>query len=605
MEFMEIKKNDLRILLNNFYLRDLEPIFNYIINNFEKEDIKALGLPNTIYDKTKHYKLNKTFIVNLLIQIKESSYFTQCFYNVLNKNKASNYIYEQLIWKMNYLDSQELNKQIDIKLKEIKEIGYYHKDYMLDNELALVERCIYHTYSSKKDILKLNNNIDKLLKLFYPIPHDYHLQAITVASDTKYHYNNEDGVLLFIQSIEEMLNNRLIEFGKTNEKPMVKSLNLLKSSNLIEDFYQEKKINLLALDMLTRSFYYYQTRFEFKSKPLDTLKLYMEQQLKSGFKFTISRLFTSHLKKVRFGKYQNEEKELFDIFKHLMRHMPTEGWVAFENILNYTYYRELYFDFEDTYRTQGYEFVSNQKNNYGDENKILEVGDHHAELFHEPVLKGIFFYMASLGLVELKYNDPISPYEEIKAKDKPYISVWDGLQYAKLTKLGAYIFEHTSSYIPKMIKLKKTTKVRFDEFKPIITVDKTDVLFIAKLEAYTDKLDDEHYILSYTKLFRGCKSLKELKVKIEDFYTKIEKNPPKVFKEFFEEVFENANPMKRNLKQVVIELKNNKKLLNLFISNHKLQELFIKAEGYRIIVFKEDIPKVTKIVKENGFFLEF
>jgi hypothetical protein len=39
--------------------------------------------------------------------------------------------------------------------------------------------------------------------------------------------------------------------------------------------------------------------------------------------------------------------------------------------------------------------------------------------------------------------------------------------------------------------------------------------------------------------------------------------------------------------------------------NQKLQELLIKAEGYRIIVFKEDVSKITRIVKDNGFFVEF
>jgi hypothetical protein len=41
------------------------------------------------------------------------------------------------------------------------------------------------------------------------------------------------------------------------------------------------------------------------------------------------------------------------------------------------------------------------------------------------------------------------------------------------------------------------------------------------------------------------------------------------------------------------------------MNNRKLQELIIKAEGYRIIVLKNDIPKVTKIAKDNGFFIEF
>jgi len=36
-----------------------------------------------------------------------------------------------------------------------------------------------------------------------------------------------------------------------------------------------------------------------------------------------------------------------------------------------------------------------------------------------------------------------------------------------------------------------------------------------------------------------------------------------------------------------------------------LQEMTIKASGYRVLVKKEDIPKLTKIVKDNGFFVEF
>ena len=69
--------------------------------------------------------------------------------------------------------------------------------------------------------------------------------------------------------------------------------------------------------------------------------------------------------------------------------------------------------------------------------------------------------------------------------------------------------------------------------------------------------------------------------------------------------FYNREKELKNLKQIVIELKDNKRLLNLFMTNQNLQKLFIKAEGYRIIVLKNDIPKVTKIAKDNGFFVEF
>ena len=41
------------------------------------------------------------------------------------------------------------------------------------------------------------------------------------------------------------------------------------------------------------------------------------------------------------------------------------------------------------------------------------------------------------------------------------------------------------------------------------------------------------------------------------------------------------------------------------MKNKKLQELVIKAQGYKVIVLKENISKLTKIVKDNGFFVEF
>ena len=127
----------------------------------------------------------------------------------------------------------------------------------------------------------------------------------------------------------------------------------------------------------------------------------------------------------------------------------------------------------------------------------------------------------------------------------------------------------------------------------------------AKLEPFTEKYDKGRYILSYAKIFKDCKSRKILDIKIDNFYNNIEKNPPQIFKDFFEQIKKDSNMLKRDLSQIVIELKDNKKLLNLFLKNKKLQDLIIKAEGYRVIVNKKDIPKLTKIVKDNGFFIEF
>ncbi|MEA2100249.1 MAG: hypothetical protein U9P72_08970, partial [Campylobacterota bacterium] len=231
------------------------------------------------------------------------------------------------------------------------------------------------------------------------------------------------------------------------------------------------------------------------------------------------------------------------------------------------------------------------------------VGGNYNVLFFEPIIKASFFYLGALGLFELKYNKPISPYKTV-AKDKEYISTWDSLHYVKITELGKYVFGLVDSYEQKKIE-KKSTEIKFDEYKPIITIDSKDTITQAKLEPYTDKYDENRYILSYTKIFRDCKNTKALEIKIDGFYKQIEANPPQVFKDFFDEIKENQNSLKKDTKQIVIELKNNKKLLNLFMKNKKLQELVIKAQGFRVIVLKDDVAKLTKIVKDNGFFVEF
>jgi hypothetical protein len=74
---------------------------------------------------------------------------------------------------------------------------------------------------------------------------------------------------------------------------------------------------------------------------------------------------------------------------------------------------------------------------------------------------------------------------------------------------------------------------------------------------------------------------------------------------FFDEIKSKSNMLKKDLKQVVIELNNDKRLLNLFMTNKKLQTIIIKASGYRVLVLKDDLSKLTKIVKENGFFIDF
>ena len=589
MKFLVYDHKELKEIISNCTNQELIKFTKYI------DEVTFGGMEIGRINSTK-----KIIIVNNLVEILTNDKNVLNISKKLLSTKLSAYLYMNIVWENGALQTSEVADEFNLKFEKLRGDSYGVIENNLNGVLGLVVRVTRNSggfyYGEEMDILSISRNMIPLLKVLLPIPDDFDLEGVEHLSDTKYSYSNENEIFNFISVISDMLKNNLVEFGKTGEKPLLKSLNILKISTGCHEFYTQKKYNSLATDMLTRSFsYYYWASKKFKRSELESLKDFVMEKFEDRYHFFITRILLSHLKKVRFDYHYSKEIGLFHALKTIISDLPKDSWVGVENILKYSKYRELNFHLEYRGKTDNYIFDVDD-GYYSCESK-------YTILFFEPVLRGAFFYLASLGLFEIKYDEPKSNYN-IKAKGKEYISLWDGLKYLKITELGKYVFGFSKKYEQKSI-VKTTTKLKFDEYKPIITIDLKDTVTQAKLEAYTEKYDEGRYILSYAKIFRDCKTTKSLEVKIDGFYKQIEANPPQVFKDFFDEIKKNANILKRDLKQVVIELGNNKKLLNLFMKNKKLQELVIKAQGYRVIVLKENIPKLTKIVKDNGFFVEF
>ena len=591
MERLQLSKTELRSYILKMYISDYEEILKYT-----REFISASLLKRELKRKDQY--------VNFFVTLFGDATFLDKFLSKLYANEASQKIYNTLVWEKEVEDVKALNARYRLQLSTDTPPYNEHRETYLKNELALVTQSSIYSYRGSSNNVMIKENIRELLRLVLPLPKDYYLVATKELEETALSYNNEAGVLHFIGVMEEMMQNSLVEFGKTNEKPLAKTLNILKSSTDSKEFYTEKKLDTFATDMLTRSFYYYYLRHKkFEAKKPESLKQFVLMQLEDNYSFFISRIFLSYLKKVRYDSYYSRERELFQTLKYILKALPQDGFVSMKNIIHYCQYRDIKLDIESSHKTNEYSMECDFEEEIGVASDTMYVGSNYNVLFLEPLLKASMFYFGALGILELRYDEPVSPYV-ITAKGKPYLTPWDSLEYVKLTKLGEFVLGLRKSYEYKEVAPKKKG-LKFDEFKPIITVSREDTIMRTKLEAYGDKYDADRYILSYAKIFKDCKSTKALQLKIDGFYKQIEANPPKVFKEYFDAILKNANFLKRDLKQVVIELKNNPKLLQLFMKNKKLHELVIKAEGYRVIVLKENIPKLTKIVKENGFFVEF
>ncbi len=596
-------KEHLESIVKNLTLNQFNTLFDFVEEIIDS--MLIMGLPKFVTHKTARYNVRHPQYTELFVLLFSNEKFLEKLYYKLTTNNTSTNLYRILIWEeKEYITSKAVSR-FDLKVTPYNFGHYGEKEENLTDILSLITRVAYKDYRTDVDKIYIVSELRSLLKFSFLLPDDFSITVTNSSNHSELTYSNEEGVFSFISNIEDMLKNNLVEFGKTNEKPLAKTLNLLKASSGILEFYEDdKKSNTIATDMLTRSFYYYYySQHRFRDNNLDTLKDFITKQFNNQIPFFISRIFTSHLKKVRFDEYYTSQNELFDLTKLLINEMPKDGWVSFENILRYCKYRDFRFDFESRYKTSDYYMTADIL--FHDEEITDDVHAYfqYEIIFFEPILKAMFFYLASLGIVEIKYDKPYSPYT-IKAKGLPYISIWDQLKYIKFTNLGLYTLGILDSYEAKKIE-KKETKLKFDNYKPIITVDNNDTIMLAKLEPYSEKYDENRYILTYPKIFRDCKDIKSLNLKIDGFYNNIEKNPPKIFIDFFDEIKQNANMLKKDITQIVINLQNNKKLLSLFMTNKRLKELTIKAQGYKIIVSKDNLSKLTKIVKDNGFFIEF
>lgn len=599
MAWMTYDRSELVRRLNVASKTDLMTLLRAVDGLLQLDEYPQL--PAFVSDTKMRRIAKKVEYVQLFEAMFSLNGFKERLLEYLHQTELSRTLYETLTWRYQQMDTPEAAASDDaFSIDEMTLFGV--KKVRPTGPLCLIERRIrYSAGEIMSDLLSIEPGICTLLELVLPLPDDYELLPLNDHPTTAFTYENEAGVLRFIQTIFPMLRDNLIVTTKSTEKPQVKSLKLLKSAVGMPEFFSESRQDALAVEMLTRSFHSaYATTDPFKKhkEPLAILKTFTALQLDDNVHFFISRMFTSHLKKVRFDLYYTSEHELFNILKTIIQAMPKTAWVSMENCFSFCYYRRLYFNLESDWKTGQY-WMECEKNG---ELLTCKADDYYDEICFRPVLKAAFFYLGALGLVELAHDAPGGG--EMTALGKPYISVWDGLKYFRLTPLGRYVFGFSRDYTPKFSDV-KTVTTRFDTFAPIITVDPQDTVMRARLEPYAVALDDGRYVLDYGVLFKECKNVKELKLKIERFYEQIEPEPPQVFVDFFDQARARAGLLRRKRKLAVLELEPVEGLPELFMQEQKLHPMIIKAEGYRIIVAEEDLPKLSKILKTHGFFINF
>ncbi|MEM9884508.1 MAG: hypothetical protein AAF849_01350 [Bacteroidota bacterium] len=314
-------------------------------------------------------------------------------------------------------------------------------------------------------------------------------------------------------------------------------------------------------------------------------------------RFESTPIVLSHLKGMGYVDYNelnSVESEMFQI----LRKMPVDQWISYENIDSYMRYNILEVKPVSEYTASNklyYQYKDSTASYYTDKHYIRS-GQYRRSII-EPFVKGTFFFFASFGLVDIAYNEP-----NVETLGKTSFSPYDELKYVRLTSLGFYVTGITNTYVPP--KGAAGLEILLSKDSLTIIVDEADEVADTMLEPYATRVSPTRFQTDYRIFLRECRSKKELEGKIKLFQQFISDDLPKNWEDFFNELRQKIDPLKeiKNLRIFKIPTDNDK-LIKLIARDAKLKKLVIKAEGYHLLIEKGNMSAFKKRLQEFGYFL--
>ncbi|HLC16506.1 MAG TPA: hypothetical protein VJL89_09810 [Thermodesulfovibrionia bacterium] len=619
--------DQLNAVVHNLTL--LKPLEVLVSEAYDNETLKKLYTAYTrdflsedhflIENKVTVSKLRKTIFARALSMILSDQELIQKLLNMLSPDVKK--ILNLLVWEGGEHDVETLEKLLNIEIFKstqkneygrIVEVKTVKDDYLLFLGTKPSSH-IYHTWSDQKISLYLSDSLRELFKSYLPVPKDYTLAGMDKVEPSLLVFEDRDEIFTQIKVLFSYIHQGNLVYTKTG-KILKGTLSQMARVCQIREFYEKEqssdgellrtRLMLDALTLLKSSqkniddpIVFLKALFEDFFGPVDSYTKYLLRELLFHLK-GIHNLRGGYLGQEHSRNEATVRASLLNFF----RSIAVSKWFRIEDVIKNMLYRSM--SVEIISKSTAYSYLhflkpDEEVTRYTSYNKTSILSGMYHDTVAVPCIKAAMFVFASFGLLDIAYRAPKNPLFQLK--DKEYLSVFDGLEYIRLTELGAYIFGLTQTYEVK-IKEEKA-KATLDEQRLILTLDKTDLLKSMILDQIADKISDTCYKVSYQSFLRECRSDKELKNKIQLFKQTISSELPSVWKAFFDELNNRVNPLNEVQGMVVYKLKEDRELAELMARDEVLKKYILKAENYHIVVSEKDKAKVLRRLEEFGFFV--
>lgn len=583
---MAISKERFRKALNDYYSREIlfklfkRYFLDWIADGYIGSNLGLFEI-SLISETT-----NKQTFLELMEQIFSKEEIFKNIYSSFSKEVQA--VFEEIAWNGKFL----------IKDRSIYLKG--EKNYDLNSDLK--DEFLFFKIDGdmkKGEFLYLHNDIVRVMRQFLPKPKEYHIYA--TSENAKYKSSNEDSILENLKIYYDFYKQGGMQLSSSG-KLLKESKNNMKKYCNIDEFYQESKdLDYLKTETIALFFFllkeeYLVDSFMQVSNIKEIVNKFLDGELIKDDKGEYITLFLNYLKGIKnISNSRDEIKRGLQTIKMVLKEFPEDKPVSIKNIVNRILFRDDFIEIIDV--EEAYNSIYINEANY-ERTRILNYNKYLAYVV-VPFVKSVFFILATLGVVEVYYDQP-SINNSLYLKNG-YLSKYDGLKYVKLTALGRYILGMTEDYDFKITK--EEGEVYLDEDRLIATILGDAPIKTMYLEKVGHRIAPNKFKVEKLSFLKGIESSQDIIERIEEFREKITESYSEIWMEFFEEMERKSNSVTYVSEYTVLKLQNEKDLIMALTKDMRFKSLVLKGEDYHILVKNENVEKVKELFKEYGYYV--
>ena len=609
---------DLKDAINANYQNDaLIKIYDEYLYQFF--DMSYFGMINHLI-KSKLKKVDMIHALATLLCDKDN------FWQLMNAMHDDVYIvFERLAWEGGELSGEILNRTLGEKISDIKEEfirDRVYKKSIFNSKYSLFKVRKAHKMSRDHGWindyqLSLPNVIRKYAQKYLPKPKFFELVGISEDPEALEIFCDNFTIVKQLPLIIQYIKAKNLYIDQNSEKPTKVTLNHMNIGCSIQEFYSSGKYEeKLMRTNIIACFLSLLADVSYKQS------LPPEQILKKMLDYFLTGMDQSHytFRAFSFLTYLKNWKKLTDSFQNnnqyqmevnfrqnifnVIKEAPKNQWISVDNIIKYCYFHNIDIRIAHPYMVSQYVHFSPSRYINGNwENlrgKTYVSESSFPTVITVPAVKMFLFFMASFGIIDIAYRPPEN--NEIRSKNRNYLSEFDGLEYVRLNALGAYISGKSKQlqYDPEIL----SAQVVLDEDRLIAYLRGIDPVKKMVLDKIGLMIHEGCYRVNYQIFLKDCLSVKNIDNKIRLFYEYISEKPPEIWQAFLDDICSKKDPLKEKLNLHVFEVNDNQELVELIARDEILRKLVRIAEDYHILISEENIKKVQHRLRDFGFFMD-